>query len=142
MTTDAPTTEQKESGAEFRAKFEATLAERDAYRDLAVQNVIAQFGYVKPEDLRDVAPNELVDKAREINDLRAQEREALLREELTKRGIDLEALSTADPAAEAADRVASLGAVNGVPTALPDPAAQAAPGRDRIRAALAAQRKS
>lgn len=128
----------EETGKEFREKFEALQAENRSWRELATGLVAKTAGkYVKPEDLNEFSPAEITAKAQELEAARIAERDALLKEVAAERGIDLEQL-TASPDDVAANRVASLGKLSGSPVKAPDPASEAGPGRERIRAALRA----
>jgi len=80
---------QRESGTEFRQKFEAQQAENAALRD-----TLAEKLGVSAEDLKEVPANQIVARAAEITEQRKVLREQVLREALESRGLsgtDLEA---------------------------------------------------
>jgi hypothetical protein len=79
-----------ESGKEFREKFEATQAENAALRT----QIAEQLG-VKAEDLKGVPADQLVTKATELKAAAAAEEERILREALSKRGVQADDLEAA-----------------------------------------------
>lgn len=135
----------EESGTALRAKLEAALAENKVLRSTAATTVAQTFKYVKPEDLADVAPDQIAAKAQEIETARTADAEALVKKFLVDRGVaegDLESvmanLGQAKPAATAgADDalIASLGTLGGTPIQ-PQIVPEGAFGEDRIRAAI------
>ena len=141
---DTEVEETEESGAAWRAKHEAAIAEARALREALAET----FKYVKADDLAGVAPAEVKTKAAEIEAARKAERELIAREVLAERGLPVDDLDTVfqtltqQPAAETVDsaaaRIASLGSLPGT---VPNPKAIPADafGEDRIRAVLNAE---
>lgn len=133
----------EESGSALRAKLEAEIAKNKATAEVLASVVASSHKYVKPEDLAGVDPTQLVEKATEIEAKRAAEREELLREVLQERGLADEKLEeiigSKSESDGAADRIASLGQLNGAP-ARRDPV-EGAFGEDRIRAAITSKKK-
>lgn len=86
MTTEVPSEEEQESGGALREKLEAEIAEKRALREALTTEVVGRFQYVKAEDLQDVAPGELHERAAQVEEQRAAERREVLAAELTAKG--------------------------------------------------------
>jgi mannitol-1-phosphate/altronate dehydrogenase len=128
--------ESNESGTALRAKLEAALAENKALRTTAATTVAQTFKYVKPEDLAEVAPDQIAVKAQEIEAARTADAEALVKKFLADRGVAEGDLAKPEPAAAGAGAlIASLGSLGGQPIT-PSIVPEGAFGEDRIRAAL------
>ena len=141
MTTAGPAG-QPESGAEFRAKFEALQAENQALTQVGRNLAASAFKYVKPEDFEGIDPVKYVEHAAQVHNTRVAEREALFAEIAKERGLDVSALSQADAQAKAQDetqlRLASIGELRGTPPAPRDPA-EGLTGQKALEAYYAAQ---
>lgn len=88
MTTESDT---QESGGALRANLEAALAENKALRSLAVDKLVSEHKYVKPEDFKDVSPDQFATKAQEVEQARAQEAQQLLKAALAEQlGSDVD----------------------------------------------------
>lgn len=88
MTTESDT---QESGGALRANLEAALAENKALRSLAVDKFVSEHKYVKPEDFKDVSPDQFATKAQEVEQARAQEAQQLLKAALAEQlGSDVD----------------------------------------------------
>jgi len=141
MTTEGSDESGQESGGALRDNLEATNAENKVLREALTANVVGRFKYVSPEDLAGVAPNDLDAKAAEIEQTRTGERQSLLTEELTARGLTEAQIaeivgqsSGAAPTPPAAST--SLGNVGKPPTKVKPGTEDGLYGPDRIRAAL------
>lgn len=88
MTTEATSEEEQESGGALREKLEAFSADNRALREQLAAEVAGRFQYVKPEDLGDVAPGELRERAAQIEEQRVAERREVLTAELSAKGWD------------------------------------------------------
>lgn len=148
MTTEVDES-NRESGSEFRQKFEATMAENSTLR-----NQLAEKLGVSGEDLKGVPADQIVAKAAEIAEQRKLQEEQTLKRALEARGLsgtDLEAAlaqltgGTGEQPAPAAEATptrtpfASTGALGGGPVgSLPTDGLY---GVDRIAAALKDKKK-
>ena len=141
MTTEGSSEEGTESGGALREKLEAELAENKALREALATEVVGSFKYVKPEDLSQVAPNELRDRAAQIEQERQAERQDLLKSELAAKGWDEKQIEEflgnegTPPPASTSPRP-KLDGNFGSPPARPKPGEDAPTGPARIRAAL------
>lgn len=145
MTTEG-SEEQQESGGALRDNLEAAIAETKALKKVLAETTAGSFQYVKPEDLMDVAPNDLATKAAEIEQARATERQEVLKSELTARGWTEEQIEQtlaaeapkAEQKREQTQNVQSaLNGLGGGPPARPKPGeGEGLYGRDRIRASM------
>jgi hypothetical protein len=88
VTTEVSSEEGTESGGALRDKLEAEIADNRALREALATEVAGSFQYVKPEDLKDAAPNELRERAAQIEEQRAEERRSVLSAELARKGWD------------------------------------------------------
>lgn len=88
MTTEGSSEEGTESGGALREKLEAEIAEKRVLREALATEVVGRFQYVRPEDLQDVAPGEMRDRAAQIEQERAAERRSVLEAELAAKGWD------------------------------------------------------
>jgi hypothetical protein len=86
VTTEVPSEEGTESGGALREKLEAEIAEKKVLRETLATEVAERFQYVRPEDLQDVAPGELRERAAQIEEQRAAERRDVLSAELAAKG--------------------------------------------------------
>lgn len=139
-----------ESGGTLRQKLEDALAaNRDLHTQLVgyrAKDVIGEkgFKYVTPEDLTGVPLDDLADKAAEIEQSKQAQRETVLREVLTERGVPEDQFDTALAAllgngqstqSPADSVITNVSRIQGAaPGTLPD---QNVYGEDRIRAAYA-----
>lgn len=139
MTTEASSEEGTESGGALRDKLEAEIAENRALRETLATQIASGFQYVKPEDLGDVAPGELQERAAQIEEQRAAERREVLTAELSAKGWDEkqieEFLGEKSQSAPAPAKPKFDGNV-GSPPARPKPGEGELTGPARIRAAL------
>lgn len=140
--------DQQESGSQLRQKLEAALAENRSLREAVNQFATKGFQFVKPEDLAEVAIDQIEAKAAELEAQRKSEQDQLLAARL---GVPVEELDAAlaklkgdggqsQTQQQQAVRspFASTGALGGEPVgSQPDPTLF---GRRRIEAALAAKK--
>jgi hypothetical protein len=138
----------QESGSQLREKLEAALNENKTVKTVLAQAVVKGLRYVTPEDLKDVAVDQIEAKAAELESTRKAAEDAALAARL---GVPVEDLDAAlaklsgqgdqPPAQQPATRspFAFTGALGGQPTgSIPDPNVR---GVDRIQAAVAAGSK-
>jgi hypothetical protein len=137
----AGSADQPESGAEFRAKFEALQAENTALTQVSRNLAASAFAYVKPEDFEGVDPAKYVEHASQVSTTRAQEREQLFAEIAKEKGFDPSALSAGTaPKDETQLRLASVGELRGTPPAPRDPT-EGLKGQAALEAYYASQMK-
>jgi hypothetical protein len=140
-----------ESGGSLREKLEATIKERNALASELVgfkaQGLIAekQWQHVTVEDLKGVKLTELETKGAELEAAKAALKESVLKEVLSKQGIDGEQLDEAiaqlvgkvAPADDTAATLARMRATAGIQGSAPGKIEQPGLfGASRIRAAL------
>lgn len=132
-----------ESGSELRERLEAVLAENKALRGTTTKVVASAYKYVKPEDLDGVDPDQLMDKAKELEAARIEERRRIFEETAKELGLEISADQTSKPAGkdETASRIASVGSLTGTPLKPPDPG-EGLTGPARIEAVLAARNEA
>lgn len=136
----------QESGSQLRDKLEAALAENRAIRSTLVETTVKGFRYVKPDDLKDVAVDQIEAKAAELEAERKSAEDAAIAARL---GVSVEDLDAAlaklsgtgdQPKAEqpaTRSPFALTGALGGQPTgSTPDPNLR---GVDKIEAAIRAR---
>lgn len=131
-------------GSALRKQLEETLAANKALKETLVGSTVANFKYVKPEDLADVAPDQLASRAAEIEQQRADEQNQLVRQTLIDKGLDekqVEAIlagqaQEAKPA-QPQSQVASLGRLQAPAPGAPKD--QSLYGPSKLRAAFAGQ---
>jgi hypothetical protein len=146
MPDGVPDESGNESGSALREKLEATIEANKATAAELNRRVASAHEFVTPEDLAGVPLDQLDAKAAEISQARAAERQALLVEELKRRGVaedQLEAalanLGVKPQEQPAPSQVASLGQLPGnVPAVNQVP--EGVRGYDRIRAAIGARK--
>jgi len=132
-------------GSALRKQLEETLAANKALKDTLVNSTIGNFKYVRPEDLADVAPDQLATRAAEIEQQRAEEQTQVVRQTLIEKGLteqQVEAIlagqATTAPAPQPQSQVASLGRLQApAPGNKPDPNVF---GPSKLRAAFAGQK--
>lgn len=130
-----------ETGSELREKLEAALAENQTLRSTTSTVVASAYKHVRPEDLEGVDPSELIEKAKQVEAARIEERKRIFEETAKELGIDINVAKQATPAqgaADAASRIASLGSLTGTPMQQPDPA-EGLTGRARLEAVIQAR---
>jgi hypothetical protein len=140
--------DDQESGRSLRDRLEAEIARNKEIATRLAQRVAQDFPHVSAEDLAGVSPDELETKAAELNQLKKQEREDILRSTLEERGLSGEQLDVAvqklvsgDGSAVEAEssvdastaRVASLGKLQGT---VPSASTDGLWGASKIRAAV------
>lgn len=140
--------DDQESGRSLRDRLEAEIARNKEIATRLAKRVAQDFPHVSAEDLAGVSPDELETKAAELNQLKKQEREEILRSTLEERGLSGEQLDvavqklvsgedsvvTAEPSMDASTaRVASLGKLQGT---VPKPSTEGLWGASKIRAAV------
>lgn len=139
--------EQQESGSQLRAKLEAALSENRTLKSSLTQFAVKGLRYVRPEDLAEVAVDQIEAKAAELEAQRKSAEDEALAGRL---GVPVEDLESAlaklagtgeQPKSEqpvVRSPFASTGALGGTPPgSTPDPNLR---GRSRIEAALAARK--
>lgn len=117
------TTEDQSSGSSLRDKLEAALATNKALHSQLATAVAGGFKFVKPEDLAEVDPTQFAAKAQEIEAARTTQAEEFARKLLADKfgpDVDLDSIlpkaeAQPQPDSGAADRLASLGQLGGVP---------------------------
>lgn len=130
-------------GSALRKQLEETLAANKALKETLVGSTVANFKYVKPDDLADVAPDQLASRAAEIEQQRADEQNQLVRQTLIDKGLDekqVEAILAGQAQAEPAQpqsQVASLGRLQAPAPGAPKD--QNLFGPSKLRAAFAGQ---
>jgi hypothetical protein len=138
----AGSADQPESGADFRAKFEALQAENQALTQVSRNLAASAYAHVKPEDFEGIDPAKYVEHAAQVHNARVQEREQLWSELAREKGIDPSALSQGNAAAKPQDatqlRLASVGELRGTPPAPRDPT-EGLKGQAALAAYYAAQ---
>jgi hypothetical protein len=137
VTTSVPAG-QSESGADFRAKFEALQAENASLTQVSRNLAASAYPHVRPEDFEGIDPSKYVDHAAQVHNTRVQEREQLFAEIAKERGIDVTALSAGQPKDETQLRLASIGELRGTPPAPRDPT-EGLKGQAALAAYYAAQ---
>jgi hypothetical protein len=88
VTTETDPEGNEESGGALREQLEASLADNKALREALATTVVKDFKYVSAEDLAQVAPNELQDRASELEAERIAERRSVVTDELKAKGWD------------------------------------------------------
>ena len=146
--------QEQESGSSLRQKLETTLQENKELTSrlsgYEAGAVISDNGYdlVKPEDLENVKPSEMADRAKELHEERQTQQVELARQMLSRKGFEGEELDREveafldvpagrDVAAHA--RVKETSSVGGSTAPVKDP--RSLFGLDSIEAALAKQTK-
>ena len=146
--------QEQESGSSLRQKLEDTLKENkeltSRLSSYEAGAVISDNGYdlVKPEDLENVKPSEMADRAKELHEERQAQQVELARQMLSRKGYEGEELDREveafldvpagrDVAAHA--RVKEASQVGGTTAPVKDP--RSLFGLDSIEAALAKQAK-
>lgn len=112
-----------QSGSTLRDKLEAAIALNKSLASQLATTVAGGFKFVKPEDLAEVEPDQFTTKAQEIEEARKTQAEEYARQLLAERfgsEVDLDSLlpkaeAQPQPDSGAADRLASLGQLGGVP---------------------------
>ncbi|HKZ20288.1 MAG TPA: hypothetical protein VJQ57_09275 [Acidimicrobiia bacterium] len=127
---DDGATESEESGGQLRKKLEAQIAKNKELtaelRKFAAKDLISAKGFkhVKPDDLVGVKPDDLEEKAAEIEEAKVKEQETILRNALVDRGIPEDEIEqrladltgdTNAQARQAAARVTELSRTPGTP---------------------------
>ena len=146
--------QEQESGSSLRQKLETTLQENKELTSrlsgYEAGAVISDNGYdlVKPEDLENVKPSEMADRAKELHEERQTQQVELARQMLSRKGFEGEELDREveafldvpagrDVAAHA--RVKETSSVGGSTAPVKDP--RSLFGVDSIEAALSKQTK-
>jgi len=146
--------QEQESGSSLRQKLETTLQENKELTSrlsgYEAGAVISDNGYdlVKPEDLENVKPSEMADRAKELHEERQTQQVELARQMLSRKGFEGEELDREveafldvpagrDVAAHA--RVKETSSVGGSTAPVKDP--RSLFGLDSIEAALSKQTK-
>lgn len=130
-------------GSALRKQLEETLAANKALKETLVNSTVANFKYVKPEDLAEVAPDQLSSRAAEIEQQRVIEQNELVKQTLIGKGLDekqVEAIlaGKTETFPQAQSQVASLGRLQApAPGNKPDPNLF---GPSKLRAAFAGQK--
>ena len=143
---DAGMPEGTESGSALRDQLERAIAEANAAKALAREQVASKFN-LDAKDLDGVALSELPTRAAEIAEAKKVQRQAIVKEELTKAGLGedeiarvlagREAASTAstEQSTPSFNGLAAVGQLGSVPSR-PEPGSEAGVfGPSRIRAA-------
>jgi hypothetical protein len=140
VTTSVPAG-QSESGADFRAKFEALQAENASLTQVSRNLAASAYPHVRPEDFEGIDPSKYVDHAAQVHNTRVQEREQLFAEIAKEKGFDPSALSAGTaPKDETQLRLASVGELRGTPPAPRDPT-EGLKGQAALEAYYASQMK-
>jgi hypothetical protein len=146
--------QEQESGSSLRQKLETTLQENKELTSrlsgYEAGAVISDNGYdlVKPQDLENVKPSEMADRAKELHEERQTQQVELARQMLSRKGFEGEELDREveafldvpagrDVAAHA--RVKETSSVGGSTAPVKDP--RSLFGLDSIEAALSKQTK-
>ena len=141
MTTDIDPEGSVESGGALREKLEESNADNKVLRDALAATAAERYQFVTPEDLRDVAPGDLNDRAKAIESERTEQRQTVLNEELKARGLSDEQVGkivgklagASSPPNSALEQLGNIGD----PVGRPKPGTQdGLYGPDRIRAAM------
>ena len=131
-----------ETGSELRERLEAALAENKALRGTTASVVASAYKYVRPEDLDGIDPGQLMDKAKEVEAARTEERRRIFEETAKELGLDISTQPSAPPGKDdSASRFASLGSLTGTPLKPPDPG-EGLVGPDRVEAVLQARNEA
>lgn len=115
----APEGASQESGKELREKLESAIAEskrlQEENKRLAATVVIKDQGLdrVKPEDLLDVPSDELEAKAKEIQEARRAEEEAIFARIAREKGLNVDELEAKGGIPEGLSRAGGLGSITG-----------------------------
>jgi len=153
MSTDSEDLEF-ESGSSLRRKLEAQLEKnQELSKELSsykAQAVIVENGFslVKPEDISDAKPDEMISAAEAVQEKRLSEREDVVRDILSQKGFTGEELDQAaqemlnpsDADLSAYSRAKETSAIGGNATPLKDPRT-IQPGLSRIEYALESKAK-
>ena len=139
MTAESTSEEGQESGGALRDKLEETNSENRALREALAAKTVSGLKFVTADDLKDVAPGDLDDRAAALESERAEQRNSVLVEELKARGLDDEQIEqlagTPVSTATTPSSLEQIGNV-GVPARRPAPGSEEGLyGQDRIRAA-------